>query len=173
MTKGTPEFLILPEEAVMKFSHKFSVNAPVADVAAFHSDTRALRQLTPFPIFAQIHDYEPLGEGSNARFTLWFGLLPVRWHAVHNDVTLNGFTDTQVSGPLKSWQHTHRFVPVGADKTIVEDTIIFEHDGGFRGLLSRLLFNKPGLLFLFSARKSLTRRGVRRIAPVKRTEALP
>lgn len=147
----------------MEFKHRFTVDAPLDDVVAFHSDTAALRQLTPFPIIARIHEYEPLADGSNARFTLWFGPLPVRWHAVHSNVSGKGFTDTQVSGPLRSWQHTHRFIAAGDNKTIVEDTIRYEHDEGSRGILSRLLFNKAGLLYLFSARKMLTRRGVRRM----------
>lgn len=156
-------FWILPEEDTMEFNHRFTVDAPVEDVAAFHSDTAALRQLTPFPIIARIHEYEPLAEGSNARFTLWFGPLPIRWHAVHSNVSDVGFTDTQVNGPLKSWQHTHRFIPAGSGKTVVEDTIRYEHDEGPRGILSRLLFNKAGLLYLFSARMVLTRRGVCRL----------
>ncbi len=148
----------------MEFKHSFTVDAPVAAVAAFHHDTRVLKQLTPLPILARIQEFEPLAEGSNARFTLWFGPVPVQWHAVHSDVSLNGFTDTQVSGPLKSWRHTHRFVPIDANRTRVEDHIVYEYDTGLRGLAGRLLFTRPGLLYLFTARKLLTRRGVARLA---------
>ena len=35
--------------------------------------------------------------------------------------------------------------------------------GSSRGLLTRLLFARPGLLYLFTARKLLTRRGVARL----------
>lgn len=152
----------------MVFEHAFTVDAPLAAVAEFHSDTRALKKLTPFPIIAQIHDYEPLADGSNARFTLWFGPLPVRWHAIHSEVGPNGFVDTQVAGPLKSWRHTHRFAALGPEKTRVEDSITYEHDSGARGLFSRLLFARPGLWFLFTARKYLTRRGVARMLAEQR-----
>ena len=143
-----------------EFRHSFTVDAPLAAVHAFHHDSRALRQLTPLPIIARIHAYEPLADGSRAAFTLWFGPLPLRWQAVHSDVGPNGFTDTQVSGPLKSWRHTHRFIPIGPRRTRVDDHIVFEHHPGSRGLLTRLLFARPGLLYLFTARKYLTRRGV-------------
>ena len=146
-----------------EFKHSFTVDAPVAAVASFHGDTSALKQLTPLPIIAQIHAFEPLGEGSQADFTLWFGPFPVRWQAVHSDVGPYGFTDTQMRGPLKSWQHTHRFTPDGPDRTRVDDHIVYEHDSGMRGLVSRLLFARPGLLYLFTARKLLTRRGVARL----------
>ena len=49
-------------------------------------------------------------EGAVADFTLWFGPLPLRWTAVHSEVSAqHGFTDTQQRGPLASWRHTHRF----------------------------------------------------------------
>lgn len=74
------------------FTYTFVVNAPLTAVAAFHHDTRILKKLTPPPIFVQIHRYEPLGDGSEAEFTLWFGPLPVRWLAVHLEVGEHGFT---------------------------------------------------------------------------------
>lgn len=144
------------------FIHSFTVNAPLAAVSAFHHDTSVLKKLTPPPLFVQIHRYEPLAEGSEAEFTLWFGLLPLRWLAVHSDVSATGFTDTQVSGPLRSWQHTHRFSPLGNGKTLISDHVEYAHHSGWRGFLSRLLFSWPGLYLLFTARKWLTRWRLRR-----------
>jgi len=150
------------------FDYDFTVQAPIELVAAFHHDTRVLKQLTPFPIFAQIQEYEPLADGSEAKFTLWFGPIPVRWHAIHSEVSSNGFTDTQVSGPLKSWRHQHRFFAVDKDITRISEHIVYEHDTGMRGLFSRMLFARPGLFFLFTARKFLTRRGVARLLTAER-----
>ena len=56
-----------------RFEHCFEVNAPLEAVAEFHRDARALRRLTPPPMWAQFHRVEPLGEGSKAEFTLWLG----------------------------------------------------------------------------------------------------
>lgn len=145
-----------------EFHHAFIVDAPLSVVAAFHHNTGVLEQLTPFPIIARVHQFEPMANGSQARFTLWFGPLPVRWHAIHSDVSAEGFTDTQVSGPLRSWVHRHQFVAIDSATTRVEDHIIYEHDAGWRGIISRLLFARPGLIYLFTARKFLTRRGVAR-----------
>ena len=145
------------------FDFSFTVNAPATAVADFHHDTSVLKKLTPPPIFAQIHDYEPLGNGSKAEFTLWFGPIPVRWQAIHQNVSPSGFTDVQQKGPLKAWVHTHRFIPVSDGLTRVEEHIEYEHDSGWRGLFSRLLFAKPGLYMLFTARKWLTRYHVQKL----------
>ncbi|MAU00935.1 MAG: cyclase [Anaerolineaceae bacterium] len=143
------------------FNFKFTVDAPVTAVSHFHHDTRILKKLSPPPIFVQIHRFEPLGEGSEAEFTLWFGPLPLRWLAIHSDVSVNGFTDTQARGPLKHWQHTHRFTAVSPQTTQVHEQIEYSHKPGLPGLLSRLLFNKAGLYGLFTARQWLTRWHVR------------
>ena len=97
-----------------------------------------------------------------ADFTLWFGPFPIHWVAVHSNVSPNGFTDTQMSGPLKYWQHTHRFTAVSANKTRIDEHIQYAHAQGIRGVVSRLLFSKPGLYMLFTARKLLTQRATRR-----------
>lgn len=147
---------------MLTFDYTFTINAPLQAVSDFHHDTRVLKKLTPPPIFVQIHSFEPLGEDSVADFTMWFGPFPVRWQAIHSNVSVNGFTDTQASGPLKQWQHTHRFTAVSPHKTQVHEHIEYAHDHGWRGLISRLLFAKPGLYLLFTARKWLTRWHVRR-----------
>lgn len=140
------------------FDYTFTVNAPQDAVLAFHQDTRVLKILTPPPLYAQIHSYEPLAEGAEANFTLWFGPYPIRWTAVHSNVGEDGFTDTQVRGPLKRWQHTHRFSPLSEEVTLVSEHIDYEYHRGVRGLIGRLLFSPLALTLLFTARKVITRR---------------
>ncbi len=140
------------------FDYKFTVDAPITAVSDFHHDTSVFKTLTPPPIFAQIHHFDPLGDGSIAEFTLWFGPVPVRWKAIHANVSKNGFTDTQVSGPLKSWHHTHTFTAVSKTVTEIHEHIEYEYQSGWQGLVNRIFFSKPGLLGLFTARKMITRR---------------
>ena len=91
------------------FDFKCTVQAPLTAVQEFHHDTSALKRLTPPPTIVRLHDIEPLGEGSVSRFTLWVGPLPLKWTAVHKDVSEHGFTDVQTEGPAKKWEHTHTF----------------------------------------------------------------
>lgn len=145
------------------FNYSFTVNAPLSAVSAFHHDTRVLKKLSPPPIFVQIHQFEPLSENSKAHFTLWVGPIPLRWEAIHTQVSPAGFTDTQVHGPLKQWQHTHHFSAVSPSQTLVNEQITYEHRNGFKGIITRLLFNKPALWLLFTYRMWVTRAGVKHL----------
>jgi ligand-binding SRPBCC domain-containing protein len=139
------------------FKNKFTVNAPLAAVAAFHSRTDILKKLTPPPLFVQVHNFGEMQEGMIAEFTMWFGPVPVRWIAKHVDVSGHGFSDVQQQGPLKTWAHTHHFSADGPNLTTVSDSIEYTHPDGWRGLLTRLMFGKPNLKFLFFYRMLVTR----------------
>jgi ligand-binding SRPBCC domain-containing protein len=58
-------------------------------------------------------------------FTLWIGPLPIRWVAIIENCSSNGFTDRQLRGPFTHWSHNHRFVPVDENYTEVIDEITF------------------------------------------------
>jgi ligand-binding SRPBCC domain-containing protein len=141
---------------MMKYIHHFTVNASLAAVAAFHQDSRALRQLTPPPMWAQFHQVDPLAEGSVADFTMWIGPLPVRWTAVHTQVAPNGFTDTQQRGPFKTWQHRHTFQEINERTTVVIDQI--EAEPG--NLISRFMWLTLPILFAYRAWR--TKRALRK-----------
>jgi ligand-binding SRPBCC domain-containing protein len=142
------------------FDYRFTVNAPVAAVSAFHFEPGILKALTPPLMIMQVHRFDPLAEGSIGEFTMWMGPIPVRWKAEHSGVSEIGFTDTQVAGPMKHWAHTHRFNEVDANTTEVHEHIEYEHYGGLKGIWSRMLFPKIGLTALFTIRRSITRREV-------------
>lgn len=144
------------------FDFRFTVDASVDVVSAFHFEPAILKALAPPLMILQVHHFEPLGEGSISDFTMWMGPVPIRWKAVHSRVSASGFTDTQVTGPMRSWVHTHSFVATGENTTEVHEHIEYEHAGGLRGLRSRLLFSHIGLLALFTIRKVITRREIRR-----------
>lgn len=141
------------------FNYTFTVDAPLADVANFHSDTNALKTLSPGSM--QIHRADPMGEGSVSEFTLWLGPIPVRWRAVHSNVSENGFTDTQESGPLTFWQHSHTFTALDENQTQINEHIEYRHHKGLRGLFSRLVFGRLGLLMLFTYRQWATKKALK------------
>jgi ligand-binding SRPBCC domain-containing protein len=137
------------------YRHVFTVRADLDEVAGFHHDTRALKLLTPPPVFVQFHDIQPLAEGSTADFTMWLGPLPVKWRAVHSEVApLSGFVDTQQSGPFQSWVHRHSFRSIEPGASEVSDEITAVPGG----LISHFMWlNLP---VLFAYRRWATRRAV-------------
>lgn len=147
------------------FDYSFTVDASLDAVRRFHADTSALSRLTPPPTIVQLQSIEPLAEGSVSKFTLWFGFLPLRWTAVHRDVSQNGFTDVQTEGPARRWEHTHTFTSLSDDTTEIREHIEYEHKPGCRGLLTRILFARPNLYLMFTYRQLITRRHLRRSHP--------
>jgi len=145
------------------FDYRFRVSAPVDAVSAFHFQTGILKALTPPLMIMQVHRFDPLANGSIGEFTMWMGPIPVRWTAEHSNVSPVAFTDTQTAGPMKFWQHTHRFNAISDSETEVHEHIEYEHHGGLKGLWSRILFPHPALLALFAWRAFVTRRACRHI----------
>ena len=146
------------------FEYSFVVDAPQSAVADFHYNSN-VKTLTPFPVISQLHYHEPVANGSRSNFTLWFGPLPLHWKVVHSDVDQDGFTDTQLRGPLRRWRHTHRFIAQDDGTTLVSEHIDYEYRPGLPGLLNRLMFSGPALTMLFTMRKTITRRLVGNYLP--------
>jgi len=144
------------------FDFSFTVDAPIAAVRDFHRDTSALKRLTPPPTFVRLISIEPLAEGSVSKFVLWVGPLPLRWTAVHRDVSDHGFTDVQASGPAAAWAHTHTFTALSSTTTRIDEHIEYAHKRGPWGIVTWLLFSKPNLWLMFTYRKMVTRWFLRR-----------
>ena len=133
---------------------QYQLDATAAAVAAFHHDTRALKKLTPPPVIVQIHQMEPLGEGSISSFSLWFGPLRLRWRAVHSSVNpAAGFVDTQAAGPMALWRHTHAWRDLPGGGCEMREEIVYEHRPGPPGMLTRLLFARPMLRLMLAYRR--------------------
>ena len=144
------------------FNFRFTVDAPLKAVSDFHFEPGILKTLTPPLMIMQVHRFDPLANGSIGEFTMWMGPIPVRWKAEHSNVSETSFTDTQVAGPMKSWVHTHTFRAIDDYTTEVHEHIEFEHFGGLKGIWSRMLFPVPALKVLFTIRKMITRRQLRK-----------
>lgn len=145
-------------DKVTVFQQQSVIKTTMADIIAFHEDPAALKKLTPPPIFAQMQadNRTSLTEG-DLRFTLWFGPVPVRWHAQHEaGPTPTSFADRQLEGPIAYWRHEHIFEDV-ADGVQLTDRITLAHKPGVAGILTRLLFDGLPLRILFTYRHLRTK----------------
>ena len=147
-------------QIMLTVDYRFAVDAPRIAISAFHCDTRAL---TPLPIFVQIRRFELLTGGSLADFTLWFGPFPVRWKAVHTGVSESGFKNTQTTSSLAKSNQTHRFTAADVQTTLIQEYIEYEYDDGVRRLFGHMLFSKPALYLLLTARKLTTRKHLHKL----------
>ncbi len=144
------------------FERRFTVDAPVAVVAAFHEGPDALARLQPPLSGARFLRVDPLGDASITDFELGPGPLRLRWTARHQDVRPGrGFTDVMVRGPMRSWVHRHEYRAIGPGMAEVSDRIWFQHPHGPRGILTRLMFSPFALDVLFRFRASATRRAIK------------
>jgi ligand-binding SRPBCC domain-containing protein len=138
------------------FQHEFQVNAPIERVSEFYNNTRVIKQLTPPPLFVKFNQIEPLSEGSRSDFTLWLGPIPIHWVAVHSEVSpFEGFTDTQVEGPFKTWVHKHIFESLAGGKTRIIDRVDGKpSDHIFWGIISRFMWLTLPILFSYRAQQT-------------------
>jgi ligand-binding SRPBCC domain-containing protein len=124
------------------------------DVFAFFSDPRNLEGITPpWLRFRILEAPARLERGSLLRYRLRLFGVPVGWHTEIADWRPpRSFTDVQLAGPYRLWEHTHRFAPV-ADGTEVYDHVRYRVPGGaLAGFVQRLLVS-PRLEEIFDYRE--------------------
>lgn len=76
----------------MKYRYTFQVQAPLADIAGFHTVAVSLKAITPPLIPMQLrHAPEQMGDGDETDFTMRMGPLPVCWVVCTEDGSPVGF----------------------------------------------------------------------------------
>lgn len=145
------------------FEYRSVIASTVEQITAFHNQPGTLRRLTPPPIIMQklFDERTSLTEG-DVKFRLWFGPVPVYWHARHEPgPASHAFADRMIEGPMAYWRHEHIFYPV-SDGVELIDRVTLVHKPGIRGLLTRIVFGGLLLRFLFFYRHRITRFALRR-----------
>ena len=102
------------------------VAAPASALDRWHARPGALARLTPPWQDVEVVAHEGIAPGDRAVIRLGVGPASVRWVAEHGArVPGAGFSDTQVEGPFALWRHAHRFLPLGADRAMLEDEVTY------------------------------------------------
>ena len=117
------------------FIHRSRIEAPAAEVYAWHALPDTLERLTPPGEHVEVVERTG-GLERGARVVLRFGRWPFRrrWIAVHQDYEEGRyFSDVQLSGPFAYWKHTHTLEPDGPAACILEDRVEYALPFGFLG----------------------------------------
>jgi len=102
------------------------VGAPAAALDRWHARPGALDRLTPPWQDAEVLAHEGIERGARAVIRLGVGPASVRWVAEHGPhVPGREISDTQTAGPFAAWRHVHRFLPIGGDRSILEDEVTY------------------------------------------------
>jgi len=147
---------------------------PAADVYAWHAGRGAFERLVPpWQHLTMIERRGGIEDGAVLVFEYRSGPLRGRWVAVHQDNAAGKqFVDRQVHGPFAYWQHTHSFIPQGAEASILEDHVEFGLPfGGLADVLGGVS-SRRALERLFRFRHRRTRTDLLRHADVKKTRRL-
>lgn len=122
------------------FERSIEIAAPVADLFAFHLDTRnAARIASPGQEIVSIEGEFPLVEGAEVILRVRQAPLPMTqtWRVrVTEVVDPTLVVDELIKGPFKRFRHEHRFEAIDADRTLLTDHIEWELPGGPAGRLA-------------------------------------
>ena len=137
------------------------IDAPIAQVFAFHLDTRnAARIAPPGQSVLSVEGSFPLRLGSEVR--LRARQLPLPWAqtwlvrvARLEEPTL--IVDELLRGPFATWRHEHRFAELPGGRTRLTDHVTYELPGGALGRMANALVGRRLLLATFRSRQARTR----------------
>lgn len=114
------------------------ISLPIAQVAAYFEDPRNLQHLTPGWLGFRIVELPdgPVIRGSRIRYRLRLFGIPLLWRTlIERSNPGRGFVDTQVSGPYRSWTHTHTY-SLSESGVVMEDRVDYELPFGPLGFLA-------------------------------------
>ena len=137
------------------------IGAPIAQVFAFHLDTRNAARIVPPG--QRVHSVEgsfPLRAGGEVRLRV--RQLPLPWAqtwlvrvARIEEPTL--IVDEMLRGPFALWRHEHRFAELPGGRTLLTDHVTYALPGGLLGRVADAALGRRLLLASFRSREARAR----------------
>ena len=142
----------------MKFQlyREQQLNCDIETAWEFFSNPHNLSKITPkdmnFVVLTDLPSTK-IYEGMEIDYKLSPLLnIPMKWKTRITQVDeLKSFTDFQLKGPYKLWNHFHEFIP-NENGVLVKDTVDYELPLGFLGKIAHSLFVRSKLESIFKHR---------------------
>jgi uncharacterized protein len=138
------------------FVARSRIEASAEKLFRWHAEPGALERLTPpWEKMERIEGAGGIRDGDRGAMWIYIGPFRVRWSFVHSGyIEGRGFRDVQTAGPFRRWEHTHLFVPEGAEACRLEDRIEYELPFGRLGnfLAGWMVRRKLARVFAFRHR---------------------
>ncbi len=140
-----------------KFVKQTEINAPPAEIFAWHEQPEALERLTPpWEKVKVLERGNSLAVGTRVVLQIVGGPFPQHWVAEHVEYEPpHLFADTQRKGPFAYWYHRHRFEPTTRGTTLMTDEIEYAVPFGWLGELAAGWFVRGKLQRMFDYRHSV------------------
>lgn len=136
------------------------IEAPAQELFAWHERPGAFMRLAPPWTPITLEHFEGIREGQKAIIRLGKKPFTIRWVAEHrNYLAGQEFTDVQLQGPFRVWQHTHRMDMDADDDTTstLTDAITYRLPLGALGKLVGEPLLAPQLNAQFAYRHRITK----------------
>ncbi len=152
------------------FLRESNFEVPVDTLRDFHFARGAFETLSPPWEKAElVSEAHPIRDGARATIRIWIGPFSKIWiaeHELHDD----GFTDRQIEGPFKSWEHRHIFTSTSEETSCLTDSIHYELPGGFLGDFFGNPFVERKLDRMFRYRHEITRKELKSPGETRSTQ---
>ena len=143
----------------MRFRTQVAIDAPAAQVFAWHAREGAFERLVP--PWESVRIVERSGgieDGARTVIEMRAGPVTIRWTAVHRDyIAGEQFRDEQQGGPFAHWVHTHRVAALGPSSCRLDDDIDYMLPLGPLGAIVEPFAVRPRLARTFRYRHAMTK----------------